>query len=124
MSLMKNRIQKNVMLILLGVMIFTLTSCNKVTKNNYNKITIGMSKNDVILLLGNPTATYTNLASDEYLWLDKGNTFDDAVELVKKDKTVMYISIMFSLEFTDNKGQIVISKEYGNFKEKLYGGTK
>ena len=83
-----------------------------------------MSKNDVILLLGNPTATYTNLASDEYLWFDKGNTFDDAVELVKKDKTVMYISIMFSLEFTDNKGQIVISKEYGNFKEKLYGGTK
>ena len=50
-------------------------------------------------------------------------SYVDAVELVKKDKTVMYISIMFSLEFTDNKGQIVISKEYGNFKEKLYGGN-
>ena len=44
MSLMDKKILRCFILIVALVMIVTLTSCNKVTKSNYDKIYIGMKK--------------------------------------------------------------------------------
>lgn len=44
MSLMK-RVKKSILLVFVLVLVtFVFTSCNKITKNNYDKIYIGMQK--------------------------------------------------------------------------------
>jgi hypothetical protein len=48
-------IQLNRHLALIGVLLLVLSACGKLTQENYNKITVGMSYDDVVQRIGSPT---------------------------------------------------------------------
>ncbi len=52
-----------------GVTLFLLTSCNqKVTRENYNKLRVGMAYSEVTKLLGEPTACRALLQAKSCTW--------------------------------------------------------
>ncbi len=97
----------------------TLSSCNKVSKYNFDKVKIGMSYNEVIEILGQPIDKFTDLTSDSYLWLSMGSSYEDAQQLVKDGKNVKYIVVIFSTELS-NSSQIVLNKLYGNLEDRIF----
>lgn len=94
----------------------TLTSCNKVTKLNYDKILNGMTLNQVKEILGEPNDKQTNIHNDEYYWFSDARTIYEAVDKAKEGKYCDYIIVVFSVELKDNT-QIVLNKKMGNTKE-------
>lgn len=95
-----------------------LSSCNKVTKSNYQKIELGMSKQAVIQILGIPDDTDIKITSDVCYWFDKAENYPDALEKVKEGNIITYISVVFSTELT-GKSQIVLSKKMGTINEEI-----
>lgn len=115
MSLMK-RVKKSILLVFVLVLVtFVFTSCNKITKNNYDKIYIGMQKKAVIELLGLPNETSTQLTYDIYYWFDDATSFKNAMEKDEEGKEVYCIIITFTPE-TDNQSTVT-HKEYGSIKD-------
>lgn len=112
------KLNKALLIFTLFSLLTTSTGCNKITKNNYNKIEVGMTMEEVIEILGNPTEKFTSLTYDSFLWVNKGNTFSDAVEMVNKGIDVEYIEVVFSIELNKSQ-QIVLRKEFGDLKKKL-----
>jgi len=111
----KNRIFLFFIIVLLT---FGFSSCNKVTTHNFSLIKVGMTKDEVIEILGYPTEIYEGLTSTQYLWLDKGNTFYDALELINKGKNVKYIEVTFTIELTNGE-PYVLNKDFGNLIDKI-----
>lgn len=109
------KIVKKCSFLMLIIMTFTLTSCNKITKSNYEKIYIGMQKKEVIEILGLPNETSTQLTYDIYYWFDNATSFKDAMGKDEKGKEVYCIIITFTPE-TDNQSQVT-HKEYGSIKD-------
>lgn len=105
-------IKKSAIVIVFILSLLLMTSCNKITKTNYNKIQAGMEKQDVIDILGLPQEIDENLTGDVYYWFDKANSYSQALEKVEKGQTVMCISVVFSLPnkqdlaFVTNKAMI------------------
>ncbi|MCK4502930.1 MAG: DUF3862 domain-containing protein, partial [Desulfuromonadales bacterium] len=50
------------------VLIFLLSGCNKVTKENYDKIKMGMSYNEVVQLIGTPEGCLEALGISSCAW--------------------------------------------------------
>lgn len=117
-SSMTQRISKLLLILIVVIFTFTLSSCNKVTTHNFSLIKLGMTKTEVIEILGQPQETYEGLVSTEYLWFDKGNTFYDALDYIKKGKNVKYIEVTFTIELVNGE-PYVINKDFGNLKDRV-----
>ena len=98
------------------LLLFTLTSCNKVTKENFDQIKNGMTLEEVKAILGEPSDKKTNIHNDEYYWFSDARTIYEAVDKANEGKYCDYIIVVFSVELKDNK-QVVLNKKMGNTKE-------
>ena len=98
------------------LLLFTLTSCNKVTKENFDQIKNGMTLEEVKTILGEPSDKKTNIHNDEYYWFSDARTIYEAVDKANEGKYCDYIIVVFSVELKDNK-QVVLNKKMGNTKE-------
>lgn len=115
--------KKIIFIFSLILFLFILVGCkNNVTRDNYDKITLYMEKEEVIEILGEPTETVMNIHNDEYYWFSEGRSIDEAFELAKDGKEIKYIIVVFSVELT-NKSQIVLNKKFGYVSE-LIGDDK
>lgn len=115
---MINKKIKMLLLIVICLPIFILSGCTKVDKLNYDKIQIGMTFKEVTSILGQPDDKFTELTSDSYLWLSRGNTYEEALELAKRNKEVKYIIVVFTTELI-NSDQLVLRKSYGDLRDQL-----
>lgn len=115
MSLMDKKILRCFILIVALVMIVTLTSCNKVTKSNYDKIYIGMKKSEVIQIIGLPDETIPQLTYDICYWYDNATSFKDAIEKEKEGKEVYCIILTFTID--EGIPSVVTHKEYGRIQD-------
>lgn len=113
MSLMKRKIKRYSFIMLLILFLFPLISCNKITKSNYDKISIGMKKQEVIELLGLPNEELQQLTYDVYYWYDNATSFKDAMKKDEEGKEVKCIIITFSASADPQ----VTHKEYGSIKD-------
>lgn len=98
------------------LLLLTLTSCNKVTKENFDQIKNGMTLEEVKAILGEPSDKKTNIHNDEYYWFSDARTIYEAVDKANEGKYCDYIIVVFSVELKDNK-QVVLNKKMGNTKE-------
>ena len=98
------------------LLLFTLTSCNKVTKENFDQIKNGMTLEEVKAILGEPSDKKTNIHNDEYYWFSDARTIYEAVDKAQEGKYCDYIIVVFSVELTNNS-QIVLNKKMGNTSE-------
>ncbi len=114
MSLMKI-VKKSCYLFIFILTVLTFTSCNKIKKSNYEKIYIGMEKQEVIKILGLPNESRTQITYDIYYWFDNASSFEDAIKKDEDGKEVICIIIAFTPE-TDNKSTVT-HKEYGSIKD-------
>lgn len=53
-----------------------LTACSKLNNDNYNKLESGMSKEDVIAILGEPDGCESALAFETCRWGDKDKNIE------------------------------------------------
>lgn len=107
--------------ILILLLTFTLTSCNKVKQHYYDQIEIGNYLEDIIKMLGkeDDKDSLFDMTHSAYYWFDKANSLDEAKRLTKEGKTIHYIIIITT---TDSKGTYVIGKNYGEVYENLKPG--
>ena len=103
-------------ILLIIICVFTLTSCNKITKANFDKISYGMSVKEVKDILGEESEIVVNIHNDEYYWFSDARTIEEAIEKAKEGKYCDYIIVVFSVELKDNS-QIVLNKKMGSTKE-------
>ena len=115
MSLMDKKIYRYFVCIISLIMIFTLISCNKVTKSNYDKIYIGMRKSEVIKIIGLPNETIPQLTYDICYWYDNATSFKDAIEKEKEGKEVYCIILTFTID--EGTPSVVTHKEYGRIQD-------
>ena len=115
MSLMDKKIYRYFVCIISLIMIFTLISCNKVTKSNYDKIYIGMKKSEVIQIIGLPNETIPQLTYDICYWYDNATSFKDAIEKEKEGKEVYCIILTFTID--EGIPSVVTHKEYGRIQD-------
>ncbi len=115
MSLMNKNISRCFTLIIVLIMIFTLSSCNKVTKSNYNKIYLGMKKSEVIQIIGLPNETIPQLTYDICYWYDNATSFKDAIAKEKEGKEVYCIILTFTI--LEDTPSVVTHKEYGRIQD-------
>lgn len=112
-----NRILNRFFLIIVLVFsILLVSSCNKVNKENFNKIKNGMTLDEVKEILGEPSDVRSNLHNDEYYWFSDARTIYEAIDKAEEGKYCDYIIVVFSVEMTNNK-QIVLNKKIGNTNE-------
>ncbi len=111
-----NKIKRIIILSVFLVLSFSLFSCNRVTKFNYDKIKVGMSYQEVHSILGEPIDHYVDLTYDSYLWVSKGNSYEEALQISQKGSSVTYIVVIFSTELT-NSSPVVLRKTYGDISE-------
>ena len=98
-----------IIIFLMGI----LTSCSNVTKDNFDKIQNGMTLEQVIEILGEPSDKKTNLHNDEYYWFSDARSIYEAVDKANAGIYCDYILVIFSVEFIDFK-QVVLNKKMGN----------
>ena len=115
MSLMDKKIYRYFVCIISLIMIFTLISCNKVTKSNYDKIYIGMRKSEVIKIIGLPDETIPQLTYHICYWYDNATSFKDAIEKEKEGKEVYCIILTFTID--EGTPSVVTHKEYGRIQD-------
>lgn len=115
MSLMDKKIYRYFVCIISLIMIFTLISCNKVTKSNYDKIYIGMRKSEVIKIIGLPDETIPQLTYDICYWYDNATSFKDAIEKENEGKEVYCIILTFTID--EGTPSVVTHKEYGRIQD-------
>ena len=112
----QNRLLRFLIIPLVLLMVITFTSCNRVTKHNYDKISYGMTIQEVRNILGQEGEVVVNLHNDEYYWFSDARTIDEALEKAEKGEYCDYIVVAFSVELKDNS-QIVLNKKIGSTKE-------
>ncbi|WP_434357874.1 hypothetical protein NF212_00475 [Parasalinivibrio latis] len=54
----------------LAAMVLSLAACSKVTKENYDKLEVGMPYNDVVSLIGKPDKCDDTLGVTNCIWGD------------------------------------------------------
>lgn len=113
---MSKKIYRFLILTVLVFSMFLVSSCNKVNKENFNKIKNCMTLEEVKEILGEPSDKRSNLHNDEYYWFSDARTIYEAIDKANEGKYCDYIIVVFSVEMTNNK-QIVLNKKIGNTKE-------
>lgn len=104
-----NKVLKNLSVVLLAVLcLLTLAGCNKVKEKNYNKIEEGMTKANVIEVLGDFDASTNDNGYVTCYWFKGVDTYQEALDKVNAGKDVLTITVVFQ----DNK---VVSKTMGNY---------
>ena len=93
--------------ILVFLMTLTLTSCNKVTEKNFDKITAEMTKAAVVEILGEADDSTT---IDEYVvmyWFKGAKSVAEAQSKTADGKKVTYIKVVFhdSVVYTTAYGE-------------------
>lgn len=104
-----NKVFKSLSVMLLAVLcVLTLAGCNKVKEKNYNKIETGMTKANVIEILGDFNASTTIEGYVTCYWFKGADSYQEALDKVNDGKDVLTISVTFQ----DNK---VVTKTMGDF---------
>lgn len=82
------KIKKYFLFSLLFILFIFLLACSKVTKENYQRLQIGMSYREVVALLGKPIRKAEIIDKVQYTWQDK----EKVVKIKFKDERVVSFS--------------------------------
>lgn len=70
MDRLRKRINVVVLVISVWSLLCALSGCDRVTRDNYNRLSVGMEYDDVVDILGQPTACRSLLQARSCTWED------------------------------------------------------
>lgn len=100
------------------IFLLALTSCSKINDKNISKIKTGMSRTQIVAILGQPDDELDRITQSICYWFNGADSLTNAVEKAEKGKEIRYICVIFGYEAPVNESYAlkiedgVIDKEW------------